>query len=124
MTFRAPELFDVKTDTTLDEKVDIWVCPYYYTKPYSDLMVPLQSLGCTLYALAYNRSPFETAEQAGGSIAMAAMSGQYKHPPSAASAYSQGLRDLIDACMVVDPAKRPDIHAIIKQTENVLMTLG
>lgn len=25
MTFRAPELFDVKTDTTLDEKVDIWV---------------------------------------------------------------------------------------------------
>jgi serine/threonine kinase 16 len=25
MTFRAPELFDVKTGTTLDEKVDIWV---------------------------------------------------------------------------------------------------
>ena len=27
MTFRAPELFDVKTGVTLDEKVDIWVCP-------------------------------------------------------------------------------------------------
>jgi len=25
MTFRAPELFDVKTGITLDEKVDIWV---------------------------------------------------------------------------------------------------
>lgn len=25
MTYRAPELFDVKTGTTLDEKVDIWV---------------------------------------------------------------------------------------------------
>lgn len=25
MTFRAPELFDVKTGVTLDEKVDIWV---------------------------------------------------------------------------------------------------
>lgn len=26
MPYRAPELFDVKTGTTLDEKVDIWVC--------------------------------------------------------------------------------------------------
>jgi hypothetical protein len=25
MPFRAPELFDVKTGKTLDEKVDIWV---------------------------------------------------------------------------------------------------
>ena len=25
MTYRAPELFDVKTGNTLDEKVDIWV---------------------------------------------------------------------------------------------------
>ncbi|KIM33499.1 hypothetical protein M408DRAFT_155596 [Serendipita vermifera MAFF 305830] len=106
MTFRAPELFDVKTGTTLDEKVDIW------------------SLGCTLYALAYNRSPFEAAEQAGGSVAMAAMSGQYRHPAAAAGAYSQGLRDLIDACMVVDPATRPDIHAVIKQADSVLRTLG
>jgi hypothetical protein len=34
MTFRAPELFDVKTGITLDEKVDIWVCtssPTYFT---------------------------------------------------------------------------------------------
>ncbi|PVG04362.1 Pkinase-domain-containing protein [Serendipita vermifera] len=106
MTFRAPELFDVKTGITLDEKVDIW------------------SLGCTLYALAYNRSPFELAEQAGGSIAMAAMNGQYKHPPAASSAYSQGLRNLIDACMVVDPTERPDIHRVLELTEGVLRTLG
>lgn len=26
MAYRAPELFDVKTGITLDEKVDIWVC--------------------------------------------------------------------------------------------------
>lgn len=25
MAYRAPELFDVKTGVTLDEKVDIWV---------------------------------------------------------------------------------------------------
>jgi serine/threonine protein kinase len=26
MAYRAPELFDVKTGITIDEKVDIWVC--------------------------------------------------------------------------------------------------
>ncbi|EDR08386.1 uncharacterized protein LACBIDRAFT_145246, partial [Laccaria bicolor S238N-H82] len=82
MSYRAPELFDVKTGQTLDEKVDIW------------------SLGCTLYALAYSHSPFEntqTTEQ-GGSIAMAVLNAQYKHPQSA---YSRGLRDLIDSMLKV-----------------------
>ncbi|KAG6862521.1 hypothetical protein C0995_000069 [Termitomyces sp. Mi166 len=91
MAYRAPELFDVKTGTTLDEKVDIW------------------SLGCTLYALAYSHSPFEntqTTEQ-GGSIAMAVLNAQYKHP---SSAYSQGLKDLIDSMLKLNPAERPDIH--------------
>ena len=71
----------------------------------------MQSLGCTLYALAYSHSPFEntqTTEQ-GGSIAMAVMGAQYKHPPSA---YSQGLRDLIDSMLKVKPQERPDIHEV------------
>lgn len=71
----------------------------------------LQSLGCTLFALAYSHSPFEntqTTEQ-GGSIAMAVMNAQYKHP---ASQYSQGLKDLIDAMLKVDPQQRPDIHQV------------
>ncbi|KAG9315020.1 other/NAK protein kinase [Chiua virens] len=84
MAYRAPELFDVKTGITLDEKVDIW------------------SLGCTLFAMAYSHSPFEntqTTEQ-GGSIAMAVLNAQYKHP---SSAYSQGLRDLIDSMLKANP---------------------
>ncbi|KAI9057253.1 other/NAK protein kinase [Trametes sanguinea] len=104
MAYRAPELFDVKTGITLDEKVDIW------------------SLGCTLYALAYSHSPFEntqTTEQ-GGSIAMAVMGAQYKHPPSA---YSQGLRNLIDRMLKVNPKDRPDIHEVIRMTEEVMQSL-
>ncbi|KAI0787851.1 Pkinase-domain-containing protein [Fomes fomentarius] len=104
MAYRAPELFDVKTGITLDEKVDIW------------------SLGCTLFALAYSHSPFEnmqTTEQ-GGSIAMAVMGAQYKHPPSA---YTQGLRDLIDCTLKVNPKDRPDIHEVIRRTDQVLQSL-
>ena len=41
---------------------------------------------------------------------MAVMNAQYKHPSN--SAYSQGLRDLIDSMLKSDPAKRPDIHQV------------
>ncbi len=111
MAYRAPELFDVKTGITLDEKVDIWVRLLRPVHCARSLMRHTQSLGCTLYALAYSHSPFEnlqTTEQ-GGSIAMAVMGAQYKHPPSA---YSQGLRDLIDSMLKVKPQERPDIHEV------------
>jgi len=105
MAYRAPELFDVKTGITLDEQVDIW------------------SLGCTLYALAYSHSPFEntqTTEQ-GGSIAMAVLNAQYKHPQSA---YSQGLKNLIDAMLKPNPRDRPDIGELIEMTDRVLQSLA
>ena len=111
MAYRAPELFDVKTGITLDEKVDIWVCALYSVKYIFTNNIRLQSLGCLLFALAYSHSPFEntqTTEQ-GGSIAMAVMNAQYKQP---SSQYSQGLKDLIDATLKVNPQDRPDIHQV------------
>jgi serine/threonine protein kinase len=71
-----------------------------------------QSLGCVLFALAYLRSPFETTQttEQGGSIAMAVLNAQYKHP---ASNYSRGLKTLIDTMLKVNPQDRPDIHQVI-----------
>ncbi|KAL7424144.1 Serine/threonine-protein kinase env7 [Cryptotrichosporon argae] len=92
MPYRAPELFDVKTGRQLDEKVDIW------------------SLGCTLFAVAYGHSPFETD---GSSVAMAVQSGRYRHPGGG----SDRLVALIDSMLVVDPEKRPDIQKVIEMTE-------
>lgn len=40
---------------------------------------------------------------------MAVMNAQYKHPNSA---YSQGLKDLIDVMLKADPQQRPDIHHV------------
>lgn len=61
--------------------------------------------------MAYSHSPFEntqTTEQ-GGSIAMAVLNAQYKHP---SSAYSQGLKDLIDSMLKANPKERPNIHQV------------
>lgn len=80
-------------------------------------------MGCTLFAVAYGHSPFETSQtlDQGGSLAMAVINGQYKHPAN--SQYSEGLRRLIDIALIVDPAQRCDIHQLIEATEKVLRTL-
>ncbi|KAJ7762028.1 other/NAK protein kinase [Mycena maculata] len=113
MAYRAPELYDVKTDTTLDEKVDIWA-----------RTLRSLSLGCTLFAMAYSHSPFENTQitEQGGSIAMAVLNAQYKHP--AGSAYSQGFKELVDSMLKVDPRDRPDIHKVLEMTDRVLQSLA
>ncbi|KAJ3900212.1 Pkinase-domain-containing protein [Lentinula edodes] len=103
MAYRAPELFDVKTGTMLDEKVDIW------------------SLGCLLFAMAYSHSPFEntqTTEQ-GGSIAMAVLNAQYKHPRGSEGRYSNGLKEMIDSMLKVDPEERPGIGEVLGMCDSV-----
>ncbi|GAA5906129.1 putative serine/threonine protein kinase ENV7 [Sporobolomyces salmoneus] len=106
MPFRAPELFDVKTGTTLTESVDIW------------------SLGCTLYAMAYSTSPFETSQESshGGSIAMAVMNGKYSFPSNEAN-YSQGFKEIVKRCLVVKAEERPGIDEVIQLTETALSRL-
>jgi serine/threonine kinase 16 len=71
-----------------------------------------QSLGCTLFAMAYSHSPFENTQitEQGGSIAMAVLNAQYKHPAN--SAYSQGFKELVDSMLKVDPKDRPDVHKV------------
>lgn len=105
MPYRAPELFDVKTDTTLTEAVDVW------------------SLGCTLYAMAYGTSPFETSQQSehGGSIAMAVLSGKYSIPSN--DRMSEGFKEIVRGCLQVDPDKRWTIGKVIQETSSALNRL-
>lgn len=94
MPYRAPELFDVKSGTTLDEKVDIW------------------SLGCTLYAMAYGQSPFEVNMDQGGSVALAVLNNQYKFPAKD-DHYSQDVKDAIQWMLTPNPTDRPTIQQVI-----------
>ncbi|CAN6617117.1 serine/threonine-protein kinase Env7p [Trichomonascus vanleenenianus] len=100
LPYRAPELFDVKTGSHIDERVDIW------------------SLGCTLFALMYLSSPFEMqSAESGASLNMAIMNGQYTFPAS--PDYSEGLKSLVRDCLTVDPSKRPFIDDILTKAEQL-----
>jgi serine/threonine kinase 16 len=63
MLYRVPELFDVKTGSVIDTKVDIW------------------SLGYTMYACLIGKSPFEArSEETGGSLSICVLGGDWRWP--------------------------------------------
>ncbi|QPG72818.1 hypothetical protein FOA43_000120 [Brettanomyces nanus] len=100
LAYRAPELLDIKTGDELDEKVDIW------------------SLGCTLYALLYGCSPFEREEIVNGAnITLAIQSGNYSFPDE--PIYRDGLKLLVQFCLVIEPKKRPSIEEVLSKALDV-----
>ncbi len=138
MPYRAPELFDVKTGTVVDTKVDIW------------------SLGCTLYACLVGKSPFEMrSDETGGSLSICVLSGDWRFPdegpggkkrkgkgkgPAAGAggaggsdgaaaaaaddeAISEPIRVVVRKCLSVEPSERPDIDELIEMVERVVEEL-
>ncbi|KKY14417.1 putative serine threonine protein [Phaeomoniella chlamydospora] len=126
MPYRAPELFDVKTGSVIDTKVDIW------------------SFGCTLYACLVGKSPFEArSEETGGSLSICVLGGDWRFPDEGRdkkgkarqgqpihqngeatgpneSVISENVRDVVRRCLQVEPAERPDIDELIELIEKVV----
>jgi hypothetical protein len=71
----------ITTTTFNNQQEDLLIC---ITMFIADMLIArgyvVQSLGCTLYALAYLEAPFEKVYQSGGSIALAALSGKIHFP--------------------------------------------
>lgn len=118
MPYRAPELFDVKTDSVIDTKVDIW------------------SLGCTMYACLIGKSPFEArSDETGGSLSMCVLGGDWRWPgddkgkgkakqgtpisqangTAQPEAYpSESVKEVVKRCLALEPAERPDVDELIE----------
>ena len=119
MPYRAPELFDVKTGSTIDTKVDIW------------------SLGCTLYACLVGKSPFEMrSDETGGSLSMCVLGGDWRFPDEGPTGkkkatagqgedngISEGIKEVVRQCLKVEPAERPDVDQLTKIVERVIEEL-
>ncbi|KAL4957812.1 MFS general substrate transporter [Aspergillus filifer] len=124
MPYRAPELFDVKTGSIIDTKVDIW------------------SLGCTFYACLVGKSPFEArSEETGGSLSMCVLGGDWRFPDEksgatkgkgkageepkqdSAASISAPIKDIVRRCLQVEPSDRPDIDELIQLLKDVIKEL-
>jgi serine/threonine kinase 16 len=110
MPYRAPELFDVKTGSIIDTKVDIW------------------SLGCTLYACLIGKSPFEfRSDETGGSLSICVLGGDWRFPDEGREAkknseegVSEEVKDVVRMCLRLEPGERPDVDELIGVVEGVL----
>lgn len=128
MPYRAPELFDVKTGSIIDTKVDIW------------------SLGCTLYACLVGKSPFEArSDETGGSLSMCVLGGDWRFPDEKSTAtkgkskvggaenndasstsgisISAPVKEVVRKCLQVEPSERPDIDELIQIITDVISQL-
>ncbi|KAL8734777.1 MAG: hypothetical protein Q9181_003062 [Wetmoreana brouardii] len=125
LPYRAPELFDTKTGTTVDAKVDIW------------------SFGCTLFACLVGKSPFEMrSEETGGSLSICVLGGDWRFPDEesmavgggrkkndvkgkgkgkdgddAGEGISESVKEVVRKCLRVEPSERPDVDEVIEMIE-------
>ena len=100
MCYRPPELFQVSSSCSLDERTDIW------------------SLGCLLYAMMFYQSPFDSVYERGDSVALAVQGGIKKFPSSSAQ-YSQDLLQLVREMTNQDLTFRPRIDSVLEKVEQI-----
>lgn len=94
--YRAPELFDVASSCTIDERTDVW------------------SLGCLFFFLLYGVSPFERVlSEAGGSLALAVINGSLSFPVP--DRRPEELKALVRLCLSTDPQTRPFLRELLLQ---------
>lgn len=127
LPYRAPELFEPNTGSTIDTKVDIW------------------SLGCTVYACLAGKSPFEArSDETGGSLTMCVLGGDWRFPDESGAAAARGkgkarvdadtdrakegvvsdvVKEVVRRCLKVEPAERPDVDELITMTEDAIASL-
>uniref|UniRef100_A0A7S3V033 non-specific serine/threonine protein kinase n=1 Tax=Heterosigma akashiwo TaxID=2829 RepID=A0A7S3V033_HETAK len=109
VSYRAPELFDVASSATVDCRTDVW------------------SLGCTLYAMAFGYSPFESEIGPDNQIRVVDCTflrviGKVSYPKY--HKYSENLLELISFMLEQDPKKRPFIGDIIDKLLKMEPNLG
>ena len=105
MPYRAPELFDVGSKTTIDEKVDVW------------------SLGCLLFAITFGRgfSPYECQWRGQSlepcAVSLSAVINPVRVPLEVKKTYSVEFFALLEWALTVEPRHRPTVAQLIDKID-------
>ncbi|CAF4713079.1 unnamed protein product [Rotaria sp. Silwood1] len=91
--YRAPEMLDTYNNYPINEQVDIW------------------ALGCLLYYLCFINHPFEDSAK------LRILNAKYTIPAN--NTRYTVLHDLINTLLQVDPRKRPTIHTLVENIEDL-----
>ncbi|OQR82495.1 serine/threonine protein kinase [Achlya hypogyna] len=103
MAYRAPELYDVATNSVLTSRTDVW------------------SMGCLLYAMAFGYSPYECSITDAGlakviEVTYLGVLGAVKFPSQ--TIYSPFLCELISWMLTIDPSERPSMNEVVARLES------
>lgn len=139
MPYRAPELFDVRTGTVVDTKTDIWSlgCTLYACLVgKSPFELRSDETGGTLSLCVLGGDWRFPDENPGGvpkrtntiqaAKAKATATGGDGSAGAGASGHvsiSEPIRNIVRACLKVEPAERPDINELIAMVEQVIEEL-
>ncbi|KAM3447961.1 hypothetical protein MY3296_008239 [Beauveria thailandica] len=146
MPYRAPELFDVQTGTVVDTKVDIWSlgCTLFAClvgkSPFEmrsdetggtlslcvmggDWRFPDQSPNGARRVNSIQVAKAKAAAATGAPGAAGAAAAGEDSSSSGEAVISEPIREIVRACLKVEPAERPDIHQLITMVENVIQNL-
>lgn len=102
--YRSPELTSPPFPPfSVDERVDTW------------------GLGCTMYCLAFGRSPFETPKE--GVLRLAILNGRYSTPAGLRNkdcVFSEDYMKLIEKMLNVEITERPYVEEVIRTCDELL----
>eukprot|EP01095_Lingulamoeba_sp_RSL-Kostka_P009294 TRINITY_DN3204_c0_g2_i3.p1 TRINITY_DN3204_c0_g2~~TRINITY_DN3204_c0_g2_i3.p1 ORF type:complete len:440 (-),score=138.66 TRINITY_DN3204_c0_g2_i3:143-1462(-) len=98
--YRAPELFEIYSNTLIDSRIDVW------------------SLGCTFYHFMFGFSPFEAIYSKGDSVKLAACNMNFSFPEN--HKYTDGLISLIKRMLQSNPDDRIFLEEVIEEIELLL----
>lgn len=101
LPYRAPELFNIRTGSRIDEKVDVW------------------GFGCTLFCMMYGLNPFEREEQnSGGNINICIARGNFSFPRE--PIYSDELKSIVKRCLTVKAPERPSMETLTHEFHELI----
>ncbi|XP_055337935.1 uncharacterized protein LOC129587975 isoform X2 [Paramacrobiotus metropolitanus] len=120
--YRAPETYDIKPESVIDERTDIW------------------AMGCTLFAMCFFRSPFqppdvddtfsplnipEPVRQAAKDLTLSLTAADFlDNVIPADSPYPRQLHEFMARMLSVDLNSRPTTEQIIRELDEMIAALG